>query len=105
MCHKAIYFAECDEIKRHLHNYISIGELQHPIIKCLHRNCGSSFSKVYNLIRHLRMYNHQIKDTDSMKIYEIKKEKISVESYEVTRSLLADSVDMTQDQQIINIQK
>ena len=51
------------------------------------------------------MYNHQIKDTDSMKIYEIKKEKISVESYEVTRSLLADSVDMTQDQQIINIQK
>ena len=104
MCHKAIYFAECDEIKRRLHNYISIGELQYPI-KCLHRNCGSSFSKVGNLIRHLQMYNHQIKDADSMKIYGIKKEKISVESYEVTKSLLADSVDMTQDQQIINIQK
>ena len=51
------------------------------------------------------MYNHQIKDADSMKIYGIEKEKISVESYEVTRSLLADSFDTTQDQQIINIQK
>ena len=51
------------------------------------------------------MYNHQIKDADSMKIYGIEKEKISVESYEVTKSLFADSVDMMQDQQIINIQK
>ena len=51
------------------------------------------------------MYNHQIKDADSMKIYGIEKEKFSVESYEVTKSLLADSVDMMQDQQIIIIQK
>ena len=51
------------------------------------------------------MYNHQIKDVDSMKIYGIEKEKNSIESYAVARSLLADSVDMTQDQQIINIQK
>ena len=51
------------------------------------------------------MYNHHIKDADSMNICGIEKEKISVESYEVTKSLLADSVDMTQDQQIINMQK
>ena len=50
------------------------------------------------------MYNHQIKDADSMKIYGIEKEKISVESYEVTKSLFADSVDMMQDQQIIQKQ-
>ena len=79
VCHKAIYFAEYDEIKCHLNNHISIGELQYPI-KCLQGNCGSSFSTVYNLIRHLQMYNHQIKDDVSIKINSIEKEKTAVES-------------------------